>query len=149
MPLTQRVVLILTTLGMVLAMPCIGAHAQKVDSKPMVYWCPDRPADQQYVARPGPGCTPIVEKRPAGDEEDENDAAPPRPVNVVMGLPGVTYGAAELAEAGVKRISVGSALARAALGVFVRAAREMADKGSFTFSADAIGFAELEGFFRK
>ena len=71
----QRSVSIVTTLGMVLAMTCAGAgaaHAQEADSKPMVYWCPDRPADQQYVARPGPGCTPIVKKRPAGEEEDEN-----------------------------------------------------------------------------
>ena len=79
LPFMQRSVLIVTTLGMVLAMTCAGdgaAHAQEADSKPMVYWCPDRPADQQYVARPGPGCIPIV-------EEDENGAAPARRVNVV------------------------------------------------------------------
>ena len=72
-----------------------------------------------------------------------------KPVNVVMGLPGVTFGLKELAEAGVKRISVGSALSRAALGAFVRAAREMADHGSFSFAQDAIGFAELEQFFSQ
>jgi 2-methylisocitrate lyase-like PEP mutase family enzyme len=37
------------------------------------------------------------------------------PINVVMGMPGATFGMAELAEVGVKRISVGSALARLAL----------------------------------
>lgn len=74
-------------------------------------------------------------------------AAVTRPVNVVMGMPGATFGVAELAAAGVTRISVGSALARVAFGAFVKAAREMTDHGSFHFSKDAIGFAELEAFF--
>lgn len=72
-----------------------------------------------------------------------------RPVNVVMGMPGATFGVAELADAGVKRISVGSAFSRLALGAVVRAAREIADHGTFTFTEDAIGFAELEDIFRK
>jgi 2-methylisocitrate lyase-like PEP mutase family enzyme len=71
-----------------------------------------------------------------------------RPINVVMGLPGTTFTVEELAEAGVKRISIGSVLARLAYGSLVRAAREIAERGSFTFSADAMGFAELEGYFR-
>ncbi|CAN7463768.1 isocitrate lyase/PEP mutase family protein [Mesorhizobium sp. LjNodule214] len=70
-----------------------------------------------------------------------------KPVNVVMGMPGATFGVAELADAGVKRISVGSALARLAFGSFVRAAREMRSAGTFRFSEEAMGFAELEGFF--
>ncbi|MGE0210214.1 MAG: isocitrate lyase/phosphoenolpyruvate mutase family protein [Parvibaculaceae bacterium] len=70
-----------------------------------------------------------------------------RPVNVVMGLPGATFTVGELAEAGVKRISIGSALARLAYGVFVNAAREMRSEGTFRFSKSAMGFAELEGFF--
>ena len=70
-----------------------------------------------------------------------------RPVNVVMGLPGRTFGLAELAEAGVKRVSVGSALARLAYGGLVRAAREMRAQGTFRFAEQAMGFAELEGFF--
>lgn len=70
-----------------------------------------------------------------------------KPVNVVMGMPGATFGVAELADAGVKRISVGSALARLAFGRFVRAAREMRSAGTFRFSEEAMGFAELEGFF--
>jgi 2-methylisocitrate lyase-like PEP mutase family enzyme len=64
-----------------------------------------------------------------------------------MGLPGTTFTVEELAEAGVKRISIGSVLARLAYGSLVRAAREIAERGSFTFSADAMGFAELEGYF--
>lgn len=74
-------------------------------------------------------------------------AALTKPVNVVMGMPGATFGLAELAEAGVKRVSVGSALARLAYGAFVSAAREMCATGTFRFSAGAMGFAELEGFF--
>ncbi|CCV14327.1 isocitrate lyase/phosphoenolpyruvate mutase family protein [Mesorhizobium sp. STM 4661] len=70
-----------------------------------------------------------------------------KPVNVVMGMPGATFDVAELADAGVKRISVGSALARLAFGNFVRAAREMRSAGTFRFSEEAMGFAELEGFF--
>ena len=70
-----------------------------------------------------------------------------KPVNVVMGMPGPTFGVAELSEAGVKRISVGSALSRAALGSFVHAAKEMLEQGTFTFASEAIGFAEIERYF--
>jgi len=61
-----------------------------------------------------------------------------RPVNVLMGLPGVNLTMADLSALGVKRISVGSGLARAALGAFLRAAHEMRDSGTFAFSADAV-----------
>ena len=70
-----------------------------------------------------------------------------KPVNVVMGMPGATFGVSELANVGVKRISVGSALSQAALGSFVRAAAEMKETGTFTFAADAIGFADIEKYF--
>jgi 2-methylisocitrate lyase-like PEP mutase family enzyme len=69
-----------------------------------------------------------------------------KPVNALMGLQGGTYSMKELAAAGVKRVSVGGALARAALGAFVRAAREVKDKGTFTFAADAISHAEVSGY---
>ncbi len=69
-----------------------------------------------------------------------------KPVNVVMGLKGATFSVEELAAAGVKRISVGGALARAALGAFVRAAREVKDKGTFIFAADALPHAEAKGY---
>ena len=74
-------------------------------------------------------------------------AAVDKPVNVIMGMPGITFGINELAEAGVKRISVGSALARAALGTFLRAGSEMAEKGTFTFAENAAGFDELQTIF--
>jgi 2-methylisocitrate lyase-like PEP mutase family enzyme len=48
----------------------------------------------------------------------------------------------ELATLGVKRISLGSALSRAALGALVRAAREIQQNGTFRFLEDALPFAE-------
>jgi 2-methylisocitrate lyase-like PEP mutase family enzyme len=66
-----------------------------------------------------------------------------RPVNMLMGLPGVNLNLAELSEIGVKRISVGSALSRAALGALVRAAREMQTHGTFTFVDEAVNSREL------
>ncbi len=69
-----------------------------------------------------------------------------KPVNVVMGLKGATYSVSELAAAGVRRISVGGAFARAALGAFVRAALEVRDEGTFTFAADAMPYAEVRGY---
>lgn len=76
-------------------------------------------------------------------------AAVGRPVNVVMGMPGATFGVAKLAEAGVKRISVGSAFARLAFGALIRAASEIAEQGTFTFAKDAASFTELEDIFRS
>lgn len=72
-----------------------------------------------------------------------------KPVNVVMGLPGVSLNAHDLATAGVKRISIGASLSRLAFGAVMRAAREMTEKGTFTFAAEAAGFAELETMFSK
>jgi 2-methylisocitrate lyase-like PEP mutase family enzyme len=66
-----------------------------------------------------------------------------RPVNVVMGLQGVRLDLAALAQIGVRRVSVGSALSRAALGAFLRAAREMRDRGSFEFSDQAVSYRDL------
>jgi 2-methylisocitrate lyase-like PEP mutase family enzyme len=69
-----------------------------------------------------------------------------KPVNVLMGLKGATYSVEEIAAAGAKRISVGGALARAAMGAFVRAAREIKEKGTFDFAADAISHADVTAF---
>jgi len=69
-----------------------------------------------------------------------------KPVNVVMGLKGATFSVEQLAAVGVKRISVGGTLARAALGAFVRAAREVKDHGTFTFAGDALPSAEAKAF---
>jgi 2-methylisocitrate lyase-like PEP mutase family enzyme len=53
-----------------------------------------------------------------------------------------------LSELGVKRVSVGSALARSAMGAFLRAAREMEARGTFTFAEDAVKYAELNAMFQ-
>ncbi len=66
-----------------------------------------------------------------------------RPVNV---LGGGALTVAELAAAGAARVSLGGALARAALGGFLRAARELKETGSFEFRKDAAGFAEIQAF---
>jgi 2-methylisocitrate lyase-like PEP mutase family enzyme len=70
-----------------------------------------------------------------------------RPVNVLMGLKGVRITVAELSALGVKRISVGSGLARAALGGFLRAAHEMREHGTFTFADDAPPYATINSIF--
>jgi 2-methylisocitrate lyase-like PEP mutase family enzyme len=64
-------------------------------------------------------------------------AAVSKPVNVVMGLKTASLSVADLAALGVRRISLGSALSRAALGAFLRAAREIRDHGTFHFAEDA------------
>ena len=75
-------------------------------------------------------------------------AVAPKPVNVIMGLSGPALSLADLAELGVKRVSVGSALARAAYGAFLRGAVEIRDHGTFTFSEQAVPFAEINAIFK-
>jgi 2-methylisocitrate lyase-like PEP mutase family enzyme len=69
-----------------------------------------------------------------------------KPVNVLMGFQGATFSVEELAAAGVKRISVGGSLARAALGAFLRAAREVKEKGTFDYAAEAISHTEASAY---
>ena len=66
-----------------------------------------------------------------------------RPVNVIMGLQGVQLSLSELAALGVKRVSVGSALSRAALGALLGAAREMREHGTFRFAEDAVSYRDV------
>lgn len=66
-----------------------------------------------------------------------------KPVNVLAGAR-QTHSVAELAEAGAKRISVGSWLNRAALGGFLRAARELRESGTVGFTRDAAPYAEIQ-----
>ncbi|MGB2535151.1 MAG: isocitrate lyase/phosphoenolpyruvate mutase family protein, partial [Candidatus Puniceispirillum sp.] len=56
----------------------------------------------------------------------------------VMGLQNALFRVEQLAEAGVKRISVGGSFARAAYGALIRAATEVKDHGTFTCARDAI-----------
>lgn len=71
----------------------------------------------------------------------------PKPINILVGSPGLTV--AELADLGVRRISIGGALARAAWGGFLRAAREISEKGSFAELAHAVPHGEINSFFAK
>jgi methylisocitrate lyase len=68
-------------------------------------------------------------------------AVAPKPVNVLVGSDFTT--AAALSAAGVRRISVGGALARAAWGGFLQAAREIAEHGTFGHLATGVPFADI------
>lgn len=76
-------------------------------------------------------------------------AVAPKPVNVVMGLSGPRFSLDELAALGVKRVSLGSSLARAAYGAFLDAAREIRDTGTFDFAARAAPYAALNDMFKR
>ncbi|WP_166360025.1 isocitrate lyase/PEP mutase family protein [Pseudomonas akapageensis] len=76
-------------------------------------------------------------------------ALAPKPVNVLMGLSGVRLTVDELSDLGVKRISVGSSLARAAYGAFFRAAEDIAGHGRFDFAEQAMPFAQLNQLFKR
>jgi 2-methylisocitrate lyase-like PEP mutase family enzyme len=66
-----------------------------------------------------------------------------KPVNVVMGLKNASLSVAELSALGVRRISLGSALSRVALGAMLRAAREIQQHGTFRFAEEAVSYAEV------
>lgn len=70
-----------------------------------------------------------------------------RPVNVVMGLSGAQMDLATLSQMGVKRISIGSTLSRAALGAFLRAAMEMRESGTFSFADEAVSYQDIYAMF--
>jgi methylisocitrate lyase len=73
------------------------------------------------------------------------EAVAPKPVNVLVGGDFATV--AKLEELGVRRVSVGGALARAAWSGFLAAAREIAERGTFTSLARAVPFAEINASF--
>lgn len=75
-------------------------------------------------------------------------AVAPRPVNVIMSS-NVGLRVGDLADLGVRRISVGSALARAAWTGFIRAAKGIAEEGSFGGFDGTVSFNELNTFFRR
>lgn len=74
-------------------------------------------------------------------------ALAPKPVNVLMGAPGLSV--AELAALGVRRISTGGALARTAWAGFLRAARDIAAHGRFDELGAAVPHAEINGLFSR
>jgi 2-methylisocitrate lyase-like PEP mutase family enzyme len=76
------------------------------------------------------------------------EAVAPRPVNLLVGSAG-TLTVADVAAMGVRRVSLGGALARAAWGGFLRAARQLAEHGQFDGLADAASGAALNTFFAQ
>ena len=72
-------------------------------------------------------------------------AVAPKPVNVLLGFGGLTV--ADIAALGVRRISVGGALARMAWSGFARGARELSEAGLITPPADAVGGGALNKLF--
>jgi len=75
-------------------------------------------------------------------------AVAPKPVNFLNGA-AFGHSISDLAAMGVRRISVGGALARSAWGGFIRMAKEIAEQGTFTGFKDAASGAELNAFFTK
>jgi 2-methylisocitrate lyase-like PEP mutase family enzyme len=69
-----------------------------------------------------------------------------KPVNVLMAFAGTTLTLADLAAAGVRRVSLGSALTRVAVGALVKAAREIQEQGTFTFLDSAIATKDMNAF---
>ena len=76
-------------------------------------------------------------------------AVAPRPVNVLVSTNNCDLSLSQLADLGVRRISVGAALARVAWGAFMRSARSIKEAGKFDSLADAAPFAELNELFVK
>jgi 2-methylisocitrate lyase-like PEP mutase family enzyme len=76
-------------------------------------------------------------------------AVSPKPVNVLMSRPSEKLSFQLLADLGVRRISVGSALATVAWGAFIRAAQSIRHTGNFDALRPAASFAELNDLFRE
>lgn len=76
-------------------------------------------------------------------------AVAPKPVNVLMSGPHPSLDVARFTDLGVRRISVGSGLARVAWGGFIRAAKQLAEEGSFAGFAGAASMKELEEVFTR
>jgi 2-methylisocitrate lyase-like PEP mutase family enzyme len=70
-----------------------------------------------------------------------------RPVNVLVGIPGAPLNLADLSAMGVRRVSLGSGLARAAFGSLLRAAQEMREHGTFAFAEEAPSSREIGAMF--
>jgi 2-methylisocitrate lyase-like PEP mutase family enzyme len=101
---------------------------------------------QSYAAA---GADVLYAPGPTDGEEIKSivAAVSPKPVNIIMsGNTGL--GVSDLAEMGIRRVSVGSALARAAWTGFIRAAKAMAEKGSFEGFDGSVSFSELNSFFQ-
>lgn len=76
-------------------------------------------------------------------------AVAPQPINVLVSRPNPALSVSRLADLGVRRISVGSALALVAWEAFMRAARNIKETGSFAALAEAAPYSELDRMFRE
>lgn len=76
-------------------------------------------------------------------------AVSPKPVNVLVARPDPNMTVSKLADLGVRRISVGSALSRVAWGAFMRAAQDIAATGTFETFGEGAAFAELNKIFER
>ncbi|MBA2705300.1 MAG: isocitrate lyase/phosphoenolpyruvate mutase family protein [Blastocatellia bacterium] len=74
-------------------------------------------------------------------------AVAPKPVNVLVSTNNCDFTVSQLADLGVRRVSVGAALARVAWGAFIGSARDIKETGSFKTFADAAPFNELNDLF--
>jgi len=95
----------------------------------------------------GADCLYAPGVRDPGEIAEIVRAVSPKPVNVLISAPSTVLSVSRLADLGVRRISVGSALARVAWGAFIRAARSISETGSFDALGDAAPFAELNALF--
>lgn len=98
-------------------------------------------------AEAGADCLYAPGLRSTTDIKAVVDAVAPKPVNVLTGSDFTTV--AELESLGVRRISVGGALARAAWSGFFEAAREIAEKGTFSALGRAMPFVEIQKLFAE
>lgn len=100
-------------------------------------------------AEAGADCLYAPGVRDPGEIATIVKAVAPKPVNVLVAKWNRELTVSQLADLGVRRISVGSALATVAWGAFLRAARDIAATGSFGAFADAVPFAEINAVFEK
>jgi 2-methylisocitrate lyase-like PEP mutase family enzyme len=112
---------------------------------------PARVATERLVAfaEAGADCLFAPGVKDPGEIAAMVKAVAPRPVNVIVSAPSPVLTVPRLAELGVRRISVGSALARVAWGAFMRAARSIVETGTFDGLAGGASFAELNALFAK
>ncbi|YCH22764.1 isocitrate lyase/phosphoenolpyruvate mutase family protein [Pseudomonas sp. D1-3] len=76
------------------------------------------------------------------------EAVAPKPVNVLVGSPSLTLSLDELAQLGVKRVSLGSNLARVAYGAFLQAATGLAERGDLSGAGQALPFDAINDLFK-
>ena len=72
-----------------------------------------------------------------------------KPVNAIIEIPGKPFSVAEIAETGVKRISIGTVFACLAYGSLIEAAQEIQTSGTFGFVEEGFDYDTLEAYFRK